>query len=446
MKKWRKVIPVIALALMSAAMTGCAGKNDIPSAPYFTKGVYLNYEGDVDNPRKDNFYVFIDETSGHTDDVISGLPFECEQKDGSVKFYMGGPDPESQMILTIEAVGNGSVTGHFKDGKKQVFVPVNHADPDTFDAEVYLAGSDTGQEQNTELVNPWEYDLTAEEVKERTGCEFIVPEGAYDVAFAANKADGIAEMDFTMDEVKYNARMKATEDYEDISGAFYEWDAEGVDEVGNAMADVRIYTPDNVCNVIWLDRGMMYSLFTIGVGDTETVKMANLVFAGGGSRSQDNEESDNEEKPLTDISLGTSGFIISIPSDYYNGEVTKDDRKDDQIAYYKSDEHLMDFDIYQFEKEGMTLKGYAESEADEYKADKVEEVVYNGVSMMLYYSKEEYEGKSYRVSNYIFENDTDFVELSFWLDGDDAEDIVEQILFSIYMDPGNTDDGVMHAS
>ncbi len=338
MRKWREVIPVIALALMSAVMTGCAGKNDIPSAPYST------------------------------------------------------------------------------------------------------------QEQNTELVNPWEYDLTAEEVKERTGCEFIVPEGAHDVAFAANKADGIAEMDFTMDEVKYNARMKATEDYEDISGAFYEWNAEGVDEVGNAMADVRIYTPDNVCNVIWLDSGMMYSLFTIGVGDTETVKMANLVFAGGGSRSQDNEESDNAEKPLTDISLGTSGFIISIPSDYYNGEVTKDDRKDDQIAYYKSDEHLMDFDIYQFEKEGMTLKGYAESEADEYKADKVEEVVYNGVSMMLYYSKEEYEGKSYRVSNYIFENDTDFVELSFWLDGDDAEDIVEQILFSIYMDPGNTDDGVMHAS
>ena len=211
MKKWRKVIPVIALALMSAAMTGCAGKNDIPSAPYFTKGVYLNYEGDVDNPPMDNFYVFIDETSGHTDDGISGLPFECEQKDGSVKFYMGGPDPESQMILTIEAVGNGSVTGHFKDGKKQVFVPVNDADPDTFDAEVYLAESNTGQEQNTELVNPWEYDLTAEEVKERTGCEFIVPEGAHDVAFAANKADGIAEMDFTMDEVKYNARMKATD-------------------------------------------------------------------------------------------------------------------------------------------------------------------------------------------------------------------------------------------
>ena len=294
------------------------------------------------------------------------------------------------------------------------------------------------------LANPWEYDLTAEEVKERTGCEFIVPEGAYDVVFGINNIDGLAEMNFTMDDVRYGARMKVAEDYEDISGLFYEWDAEGVDEVGNVMADVRLYTPENVCNVIWYDNGMMYSLFTNGADKegTAAVKMANLVFAGGGSRSLDNEDADNK---LTDISLGTTGFIISIPSDYYNGEVTKEERKDDQIAYYRSDDHLMDFDVYQFGKEGMTLREYAESEAEEYKADKVEEVMYNGVSMMLYYSQEEYDGKLYRVSNYIFENDTDFVELSFWLDGDDAEDIVQQILFSIYMDPEDSDDGVMHA-
>ena len=50
---------------------------------------------------------------------------------------MGGPDPESQMLLTIDSVENSSVTGHFQDGKKQVFVPVEDADPDTFDAAVY---------------------------------------------------------------------------------------------------------------------------------------------------------------------------------------------------------------------------------------------------------------------------------------------------------------------
>ena len=80
-----------------------------------------------------------------------------------------------------------------------------------------------------------------------------------------------------------------------------------------------------------------------------------------------------------------------------------------------------------------------------YKADGVEEVTYNGISMMLYYSQEEYDGESYRVANYIFENDDDFAELSFWLDGEDAEELVEQILFSIYSDTQDTDDGVMHA-
>ena len=157
----------------------------------------------------------------------------------------------------------------------------------------------------------------------------------------------------------------------------------------------------------------------------------------------------NEQKPeaseTQDIDIGTTGYAISIPSDYYSGEVTKDDRKDDQIAYYKSDEHLMDFDVYQFGKDGMSLGEYAKKEAEEYKADGVEEVKYNGIPMMLYYSQEEYEGEEYRVANYIFENFKDFTELSFWLDGDDAEELVEQILFSIYSDTQAADDGVMHA-
>ena len=170
--------------------------------------------------------------------------------------------------------------------------------------------------------------------------------------------------------------------------------------------------------------------------------MANLVFAGGGSRSSDTDETGDS---VTEIALGTTGFNISIPSDYYSGEVTKDDRKDDQIAYYKSDDHLMDFDVYQFGKDGMTLEEYAKKEAKEYKADDVKEVTYNGICMMLYYSQEEYDGESYSVANYIFENDDDFAELSFWLDGDDAEELVEQILFSIYLDTQDTDDGVMHA-
>ena len=143
------------------------------------------------------------------------------------------------------------------------------------------------QEQMAGLANPWIHDLTAEEVKERTGCEFIVPKGAYDVVFGVNENDRLAEMNFTMDDVRYCARMKKTEGYEDISGLFYEWDAEGVDKVGEIMADVRLNTPENISNVIWFDNGMMYSLYTDGADKEglEAVKMANRVFAGGGSQS-----------------------------------------------------------------------------------------------------------------------------------------------------------------
>ena len=48
-------------------------------------------------------------------------------------------------------------------------------------------------------------------------------------------------------------------------------------------------------------------------------------------------------------------------------------------------------------------------------------------------------------ANYIFENDANFAEQSFWLDGDDAEALVERILFSVYADIEYSDDGVMHA-
>ena len=171
------------------------------------------------------------------------------------------------------------------------------------------------QEQMVGMANPWIYDLTAEEVKERTGCEFIVPEGAYDVAFMVNENDSLAEMNFTMDNVRYCARMKKTEDYEDISGLFYEWDAEGVDKVGEIMADVRLNTPENISNVIWFDNGMMYSLYTDGADKEglEVVKMANLVFAGGGSRFLSSDEADHV---VTEIAPGTTGFNISTPSDY----------------------------------------------------------------------------------------------------------------------------------
>ena len=77
------------------------------------------------------------------------------------------------------------------------------------------------------------------------------------------------------------------------------------------------------------------------------------------------------------------------------------------------------------------LADYAAAEAKEYGADKVESLTVNGVPLALYCSEEQYDGISYRVANYLFEAGDDFGELSFWLDGEDAEALTEQIIESL---------------
>ena len=132
-----------------------------------------------------------------------------------------------------------------------------------------------------------------------------------------------------------------------------------------------------------------------------------------------------------DLAIGTTGYIITIPSDYYGAEVTQKERKDDMIAYYKSDEHLMDFDVYQFAKDGKTLLEYTAEEAHQYGAKDFEKVQLGDIDATLYYSDEEYDGIQYKVANYIFETTTEFGELSFWLDGDDAYDLAGEIVSSL---------------
>lgn len=143
----------------------------------------------------------------------------------------------------------------------------------------------------------------------------------------------------------------------------------------------------------------------------------------------------SEKNGTTDIAIGTTGYVISVPSDYYSADVTDVERRDDMIAYYKSDKHLMDFDVYQYAKDGRTLKEYTEIESKEYGAEKFEEISINDIDITLYYSEEKYDGIEYRVANYIFETDEDFGELAFWLDGDDAEELTEEIMATIkYVD------------
>ena len=123
----------------------------------------------------------------------------------------------------------------------------------------------------------------------------------------------------------------------------------------------------------------------------------------------------NTEKPTQ---LGTSDFSIVLPAGYVSAE---DDMDEDQIAYFHKDDKSIDFDVYQWEKgTEYTLESEANYFAAEYGAA-AEAVTINGINCMKYVTAEDYEGHTYTVVNYMFEDDTYIVEICFWTVDNDAE-------------------------
>ena len=116
--------------------------------------------------------------------------------------------------------------------------------------------------------------------------------------------------------------------------------------------------------------------------------------------------------------LGKSDFSIVLPEGY---ALAEDEMSEDQIAYYRKDDNSIDFDVYQWEKgDQYTLESEAKYFAAEY-GTTAESVTINGIKCWKYVSTEEYEGNTYTVVNYMFEDDTYITELSFWTINTEAE-------------------------
>ena len=116
--------------------------------------------------------------------------------------------------------------------------------------------------------------------------------------------------------------------------------------------------------------------------------------------------------------LGTSDFSIVLPDGY---ALAEDDMDEDQVAYFYKDDKSIDFDVYQWAKgDEFTLESEANHFAAEYGAT-AEAVTVNGIGGYKYVSTEDYEGKTYTVVNYMFEDDTNIVEICFWTVNTDAE-------------------------
>ena len=123
----------------------------------------------------------------------------------------------------------------------------------------------------------------------------------------------------------------------------------------------------------------------------------------------------NNVKPTQ---LGTSDFSIVLPTGYAAAE---DDMDEDQVAYFYKDDNSIDFDVYQWEKgDEYTLESEANHFATEY-GTTAEAVTVNGIKGYKYVSSEDYEGNTYTVVNYMFEDDNNIIEICFWTVNTDAE-------------------------
>lgn len=133
-----------------------------------------------------------------------------------------------------------------------------------------------------------------------------------------------------------------------------------------------------------------------------------------------------------DLQLGTSPYFLSIPMGYKPGEITEEDKEEDLVGYYYSDSSPLDFDVYQWAKDGDTLEKYAIEEAQSYEAERVDYRTVNDILLAFYYSYEEDQGQMYSVANYLFENGDELMEVSFWLDGDIAVKQADRILSTLH--------------
>lgn len=138
---------------------------------------------------------------------------------------------------------------------------------------------------------------------------------------------------------------------------------------------------------------------------------------------------------LKQIQLGTSDFFLTVPADFKQGEMTEEDIADDQKAYWYSDESLLDFDVYQFSKEGLpeTLAEYVVQEAADYQgvSQLTTDGEISGIPAAWYRAVEEYDEGEYDTITFIFDRGDEYIEVVFWLDGLTASAQADSIIRSV---------------
>ena len=121
------------------------------------------------------------------------------------------------------------------------------------------------------VVNPWA-ETTNDDIYILFSWKFGVPEGAENVVFQYAEALNMAEMRYEKDGASWTARISLSEEYEDISGCYYDFgEPEEVlltDFDGEALSGKGYFGPDGDGNYavgLWFNEkeGLMFSLSAI---------------------------------------------------------------------------------------------------------------------------------------------------------------------------------------
>ena len=141
------------------------------------------------------------------------------------------------------------------------------------------------------------------------------------------------------------------------------------------------------------------------------------------------------------LRLGSSPFTLTVPAGFVEGEMTQEDIEDDQVAYWYSNDTLLDFDVYQFSKDGYpdALAVFVEDEISGYNevTDLVKDGEVNGIPAARYRTVEEYQDVAFNTLTYILDGGNEYVEVVFWLDGDTADAEADAIIRTLKRDDGD---------
>ena len=138
-----------------------------------------------------------------------------------------------------------------------------------------------GSEKMTGIANPWE-ETDEAGFLEATGLSLAVPEGAEDVLYLVMPSEGLGEMQFFLNGLKYSARIKAAAEFEDISGLYYDWTGE--EDCKVSYCEGKVLTAqdggETVSACMWFDvvPGVMYSLSTTAE-DAEAAQIQTVAEA-----------------------------------------------------------------------------------------------------------------------------------------------------------------------